>query len=595
MKKYFTLLLGLLFSLAIWANPIDTTLAHQVALNFWRQNLMQNGSTHEPNVPLLQLVPTTYQNIFIFNNASENGWLIVSGDNCAHPILGFSLEGNWKSNEMPSTIKSWIQGYDDEIQSVSAQNLIPDEQIAREWNTLANGIWEKPQKNVQAIEPLLSTTWGQEDGYNDYCPYNYLIFTRTPTGCVATAMAQVMKYWEWPVTGTGSHTYHCDFYGSQTANFGNSIYEWTAMPYNKGSESVALLMYHCGVSIDMDYGYEGSAASTSEVPKSMKDYFRYSSDMYYAKKSQYTNSSWEKLLIDNLESYCPIIYRGTSSSGGHAFVCDGYKKVSSSNYFHFNFGWNGSGNTYCLLSSVTPSGSSSNFSTDQAGIFSCYPDLNYWGGYSMGMYDQLESSASNVQCYENFWVKAAIANYGSNNYSSGKWAIAAFDYDTGNFVEWLQFHANASLQSNYYTTQTFSPIHLTHTGQFYLIIYYYNAEADAYYPIMPTPDYGNGIVITCTGNCPHVGIDNDEANEGIDIHSCHIFPNPTSDFIQVVLNPGYQYTALQVINEQGQIVKTQKIVSTNTKIDLEGFSSGTYSIRLLSPGESITRKVIINK
>ncbi|MCQ2286515.1 MAG: thiol protease/hemagglutinin PrtT [Bacteroidales bacterium] len=597
MKKCIALiLLSWMVSVTTVANPVDTASARRVALNFWRLNMMQDTPTHEPVAPELQLVPTEFNHLYIFNNGTGKGWLILSADDCAHPVLAFSDEGNWPTERLPINLRGWLQGYDDEIRHVIEKETAPEPEIEKEWNDLYDGATSCVKNGAKAVSPLLTTTWGQENGYNYYCPYNSLMGQYTPTGCVATAMAQVMKYWEWPVTGVGSHSYYCSYYGTQSADFGNTQYDWLNMAHDYATYASALLLYHCGVSVDMDYGYSGSSSNFDLVVNALKNYFLYTHSAFHAWKSNYTNESWENLMLSQLDAYCPIMYGGGTNSNGHAFVCDGYKTISSKNYFHFNFGWEGDGNAYCLLTSIIPSGSNSNYTTNQDAVFTVIPHLDYWGGYTMAMYANMQASSNTVKCGDNFWVQVKILNEGSNDYTSGKWALAIFDYYSEDFVDWLSISNNVNLQSGYYSTVAFNPLKFSQTGKFYIVAFYYDSETEKYYPVMDTPDYSNELVITCTGSCSNVSIAEEETQDAAgNFNACKVFPNPTSDFIQVALSPGHQFTALQLIDEQGKVVNTQKIVSMNTKVSLDGLASGIYTVRLLAPGQNITRKVVVNK
>lgn len=203
---------------------------------------------------------------------------------------------------------------------------------------------------------MLTTTWGQTCYYNADCPEDTQVDSiycdYVPAGCVAVAMAQVMKYWNYPTQGTGSHGYDDppyipEAYGWQEANFGATTYQWSSMPcqLNSNNNAVATLIYHCGVSVDMDYGYGCSGTPTSKTVYALENYFSYSTSAIYKEKEDYTNSAWDDLLRNNLRNYQSIIYRGTASpgAGGHAFVLDGFTKTQLETYtyptnFHINWG-----------------------------------------------------------------------------------------------------------------------------------------------------------------------------------------------------------------------------------------------------------------
>ena len=194
------------------------------------------------------------------------------------------------------------------------------------------------------VGPLLVTTWDQIAPYNALCPSDPNARPdcngRVLTGCVATAMAQIMKYHEHPPQGVGSHSYTHSTYGTLSANFGDATYQWSNMPPALTAESssdVATLMYHCGVAVEMDYGAEGSSP-TKDVPNALSTYFGYDQSIKHIYQSNYKSDDWYTILRTELDAGRPIYYSGDNGVDGHAWVCDGY---NSENHFHFNWGWGG--------------------------------------------------------------------------------------------------------------------------------------------------------------------------------------------------------------------------------------------------------------
>ena len=215
---------------------------------------------------------------------------------------------------------------------------------------------------------MITTTWNQSPYYNNRCPYDNNYAEKTVTGCVATATAQVMKYWGHPSTGRGSHSYSSN-YGVLSANFGATTYNWSAMPtslnsYSSSSQinAVATLMYHVGVAMEMDYGVSatgGSGAFTTSrgdvnypsAENALVNYFKYSSSLYGVSKENFTDSQWKTMLKTELNASRPIIYSGRDESGGHCFVCDGF---NNSDQFHFNWGWGGYCDGYYAVGALNP-------------------------------------------------------------------------------------------------------------------------------------------------------------------------------------------------------------------------------------------------
>lgn len=338
MKKLITLALLLAFSCSLLAERVDYQKASNVAAT-----VLQNKE--------LTLIPLkSWENLYVFN--AEKGFVIVSADDCARPVLAYSLEYSFKTEHMPEHIQGWLASLNAEIQHAVDMKLEATEEIRREWELLSLGKMPEP-KHRSEVKPLVVTHWDQYEPYNNLCPEYSL------TGCVATAMAQIMKYWEWPNKGTGSHSYTHNTYGELSVNFGNATYDWDNMVGEVFYDSpevqqtaVATLMYHCGVSVDMDYSPSGSAAYTDRVGEALYTYFDYyQNDMRWEYASNYDADSWVALLKTELDMGRPILYRGQGDGGGHAFVCDGY---DTDDYLHFNWGWGGYCDGYYAYGALAP-------------------------------------------------------------------------------------------------------------------------------------------------------------------------------------------------------------------------------------------------
>jgi hypothetical protein len=203
-------------------------------------------------------------------------------------------------------------------------------------------------------------------------------------GCVPACMGQIMYYYRWPATGTGSYSYDDPDFGTLSADFGNTTYEWSGMPNSltSGNHPVAELLYHLGVSCDLVYGAGGSGMYNHKAAYSLRTYFKYSPETRYVFRDS-TNMNWDSILTAHLDRRMPLYYAGWSDPNvsGHAFVCDGYQ---DSSYFHFNFGWSGSSDGYYYTSLLYPGGN--NFTLAQEVIINCYPDtVNYtYPSYCIG-------------------------------------------------------------------------------------------------------------------------------------------------------------------------------------------------------------------
>ena len=342
--KRFTLIVAmvLMMTMPMMAERVTPETARKVATTF----LNNNGAKSAQLTDLSK--EAGFENLYIFNG--EEGFVVMAADDCVQPILGYSLTGKFVAEGMPENLIWWLQGYSDQIQDAINASLAADADVKTEWQNLKSGLSTKMTSDV-VVGPLLSTLWDQNYPYNYHCPAG----TGGPgghvyTGCVATAMAQVLKYWNYPSTGNDSYSYTHPTYGEQTANFGETIYDWANMPSTLSGSSpriqidaVATLMYHCGVSVDMNYGTNTSSASSRKVRDAFINYFRFSPSTRYVSRDAYTDDLWIDLLKHELDESRPLFYCGKNVNSGHAFVCDGYR---SDDYFHFNWGWSGYDGSY---------------------------------------------------------------------------------------------------------------------------------------------------------------------------------------------------------------------------------------------------------
>ena len=381
MARGLTLLVLLLtISLGAKANPVDSRRAHLVASNFLNAYGARSAELTDISAR------AGFTNLYVFS--SENGFVILAADDCVQPILAYSFTQKFDLDNMPDNKRAWIQGYSEEIQAAIDRRSTATAEVAQLWRDLAEGNSTRQNRAV-VVDALLQTRWDQEAPYNNLCPM--IGSNRTVTGCVATAMAQIMKYHGYPSRGIGSHSYT---WNGQTlsADFQNTNYDWANMinsyAYGAGTnpqkQAVATLMYHCGVSVNMDYGTAssgGSGAYNSAVAPALRNYFNYSKNTSFERRSNYTDNDWLALLKDNLDNNRPVFYSGIDgdSGGGHAFVCDGYR---DDNYFHFNWGWGGYCDEWYLVNNLNPgpggigSGSNGIYNDNQSVVVNIYPSPN---------------------------------------------------------------------------------------------------------------------------------------------------------------------------------------------------------------------------
>lgn len=360
LRRLFLIAALAIMTIVVHANPVDIATAREVGAKF----LSASTSVKLANSDALRLAATYYtpQNVpafYVFN--TENGFVMVSADDCATPILGYSNESNFTGDDFPVQFEEYFQHFVEQIHYGIEHRLVADEAIARQWELVRSTGRVTDQKSTTVVTPLLTDTWNQNCYYNNCCPAD----VNGPcghvyAGCAATSFSQILHYWGYPSQGTGSHSYTPEGYDPQTVNFGATTYQWSDMPDALTSSSsaaqinaVATLMWHCGVAIEMNYGPNGSGANPYNVYLAFMNYFNYSDDLTPVSKDYYTNDQWLNLMKSSLDAHRPIHYSGWDSegNGGHGFVCDGY---DANNLLHFNWGWSGNYNNYYALDALTP-------------------------------------------------------------------------------------------------------------------------------------------------------------------------------------------------------------------------------------------------
>ncbi len=351
MKKFTLFSLFLLIGLCATAKDITQSQAERIARGFLHQGVsLRQVTPKAADIPLALAYTgqsSDGQNcLYVFNAGTADGYVIVSADDRTDEILGYSDSGHFDTGAMPDNLRSWLATYIDQItllrQSAAASGLRP-----------ASYSYDKE------VKPLLGDIqWNQDSPYNDQCPV-YDISSRCATGCVATAMAQIMYYNRWPVQGTGSHSYSPSILGGKTlsADFGATTYQWDAMlpayDANSSEESqaaVAQLMLHCGIAVDMEYS-SASGAANQPIPFAFANYFGYDKGVALRTRANYSSDEWQSIIVDELDHGRAMLALGRSSAGGHAFVFDGYDRQG---FVHVNWGWGGMSNGYFRTCALLP-------------------------------------------------------------------------------------------------------------------------------------------------------------------------------------------------------------------------------------------------
>ena len=375
---FFLSIVFIIFSRVSFSQSINIDVVKKIAEN--QLLLIEKGNLKSANTKKSKARLTTVSIevndndtlYYILNDTVNKSFVIVSADKSAWPVLGYSTEGIFQIDNIPPNFAAWMNDRKNEIIKIKDEKLKPDKKISQQWENLTT-LNAFSTEETSTVVPLIKTQWNQGCYYNTLCPADAAgPCGHVWAGCVATAMAQIMKYWSFPTKGTGSHYYTHSSYGNLEADFGSTTYQWSQMPDNvtTQNDAIATLMFHCGVSVDMNYGPDNSGAG--EPVYAFVNYFKYSTDAMFVNKSNYSETDWVDLLKSELDLKRPIYYSGNSTDTGHAWICDGYE---NSDYFHFNWGWGGYQDGYFYLGSV-------NYNSNQGAVINLSPTSlpdNYQG------------------------------------------------------------------------------------------------------------------------------------------------------------------------------------------------------------------------
>ena len=385
MKTKLLLITSVLFLLQanIYAKFVEISDARTVAKNCYYEkiNQYQDGINYEDLSILYEYTKNQNGETMYYAFDFENGFVIVSAEDAFIPVIGYSFDGIYPTENVEYNYNSYMQSFIDQIQYIRENSIIAGPEVENQWNhLLTNDISTlNTNANKDVLIPLTSGMWNQDNPYNFLCPED----PDGPgghvyAGCVATCMSMIMYYWRYPINGTGEHSYYpSPEYGLQYVNFGETYYAWDGMKDNIDNYNpipIAELQYHCGVAVNMNYSPDGSGAYSSSVPGRLNAFFRYNSAVYL-EKANYSQTNWINILKGDLDNGWPMYYSGRDNSGGHAFVCDAYQ----GNNFHFNFGWSGSGNGFYTLYSV------GGFNIDQAIVRHFVPSDSDYPYYASGL------------------------------------------------------------------------------------------------------------------------------------------------------------------------------------------------------------------
>ena len=451
------MLAAILFAATMAAAPVQPEKAMKSANQFMQE--------HRAGVQLQKMPANTSricsnaQNpaFYIFNTTGSNGYVIVSGDDRTIPVLGYIDHGNFDADNLPANMKVWLENYEQQIMALDRLG------VTQEYNSI-----NAPKPTRNSISPLITTHWDQGDPYWGQCPEfmdldenGDTIGELAYTGCVATAMAQVMNFYKHPLACSQTiPSYQVVYYLNEEYGIFDTdplypmYFDWdnmkdryTGAETQAEKDAVAWLMLYAGCAAHMQYGINASSTSDPYIPTALNEYFNYDAKLVY--RSDYEQADWEEMIYQELAAGRPMIYNGRAGSGGgHSFVCDGY---AYGDLFHINWGWGGIGDGYFVLSVLNPyaggvgaAHSMEGYNIDQTAIIGIEPGysgvpeevdhrLTVWSMYYTGARTFERSDDGNFKLNKNRRIKVTAEDHidDGTKYLRG---IALYD-SNDNFVE----------------------------------------------------------------------------------------------------------------------------------------------------------------
>ncbi|MDO4319051.1 MAG: C10 family peptidase [Bacteroidales bacterium] len=454
--KHFTELTKIA-AIALLATPV-TTFARQLTVD---EALAAVGRTFMPakvkgngNMQLRYTARANGINT-VYVVSSGEGYLVLSADDVATPLLGYADNGSFDINDMPPAMRQWLDDYSAQIAAAVATGGV------------VTGA--APLASYSNIRPIVTTRWNQDSPYNDKCPR--VDGRATYTGCVATALAQVMNVHKWPEKASGTNTYEWQYYNSSgqlqktniTLDFSTIPLSWSSMidNYSNGAgttaqrTAVANLMYAAGVASNMQYGTGESGASTTTSARGLVDYFDYDKGLLLYERNLYPLTTWTDMLYTELAAGRPVLYSGQNANGasGHAFVIDGYS--AGDGLFHVNWGWGGMSDGYYLITTLEPGqqgigGSTAGYSNDQSAVMGIQPPVP-GSEYKtvFGVNDKFSTSKETYTRSERVTINCKYRNYSLVS-QTVRCGLKLVDKATGaiSYVWWI--YAPSQLGSNYF-------------------------------------------------------------------------------------------------------------------------------------------------
>jgi len=480
MKKALLLVVVFFFSAAIlMCQKIDSSIAKKIASNVFHKRYPGGIESIKNLIPIGNINDT----LFYVIPVSDSGFVIVSAEKSAPPVLGICSSGVYDPNKMPPGLLYLFEKYKYSISELRKNKTVPTKKIENQWKDILSPDFNN-SKSYTIGTILCNTEWGQSGGYNAYCPPN------CPAGCTAVAMAQILRYWACRIDGQLND------------------YMWINMDNAAPDNDNALLIHDCGIACDTDYDPDGSSSTPDKAHFGFVNYFGISNSADVKARIMHL-SQWQDMLEDELDLERPLLYSGAALlGGGHSWVIDGYDYYGN---FHCNWGWYGNYNDYYSLGSFDPGGN--------------------------GPFDQYESAIFNVVPNQPVGVGTPVLQFQSFTYNPNGYPITVPAVFGASSYEWTTNHGTITGNSN--SVQLYSDC-LSNTIQ----VRAYNNQCQIYSPYCTsviTLNYGpiTGQYLLC--NSEYYTVTNVPSNMTITWHpSANISqvspPNSNPSLFQKISN-----------------------------------------------------------
>jgi hypothetical protein len=603
------LLLSVSMGGTLFAKQVDQATAKKVAENFIAGKLEGSKAL---NVRLTDKIAVNAddlagQNAYYVFDVNGQGFVVVAADDIAQPVLAYSVNKPFGNHAglSPQTAY-WMDIYQRQMEFLIKNNVEATEEIEQQWTRLiGKGAGNTAMRPTAVVEPMLTTTWNQGTNYNLYTPGTGN--GKTPVGCVATAMAQIMKYWNYPVSGTGSYSYNSQSYGNLSADFAATTYNWSMMPdavsassLTSSKEAVSELGYHCAIAVRMSFSPSGSGSqvlawgpNSRSAENAFKNHFGYKSTIEGLQRSSFSEANWIARLKTELDASRPILYAGFGNSGGHAFVFDGYDE---NNMFHINWGWGGMSDGYFTVNNLNPSalgigGGGGGFNYDQQVLVNIEPD-----GPSatllplkLGVGNEVSISSPEIQYGTGFSVDAVVENICELDYKGGFLRAEVFTADS-TYVTFFNRLSNQDVlvAATKDVTFTTNGLNALEAGDYFIKIGYVGIEND-WHMLEDHNGFTNHVDFKVVGSgTPNSITELDLAQ------TVSVYPNPANSRVQVNLGAMTAVRNISLFNVQGQMVhQVADVKGSVAELPVSQLSEGVYYIRVSGKDGIITKKIVV--